>query len=134
MYLTAEPPGPGADDPVDVVIPPQVADVNQGLGVILDVPPVPDAGRAADKAIIFALKWPGLGLWTADFVKHRRCHLKKMMKLKSYWQTILSLREDGGDTEEEEADHNHVDCKGVDDTAVLCRPPRRFINRVTGVV
>ena len=88
MYLTAEPPGPGADDPVDVVIPPQVADVNQGLGVILDVPPVPDAGRAADKAIIFALKWPGLGLWTADFVKHRRCHLKKMMKLKSYWQTI----------------------------------------------
>ena len=75
MYLTAEPPGPGADDPVDVVIPPQIADVNQGLGVILDIPPVSDAGRASDEAIIFALERPSFGLWTADFVENWRCDL-----------------------------------------------------------
>ena len=34
----------------------------------------------------------------------------------SYWQTVFNLREDGGDTEEEEADHNHVDCEEVEDT------------------
>ena len=41
----------------------------------------------------------------------------------------LLLREDGGCTEEEEADHNHVDCEGEDTTdsrTDLCRPHSAF--------
>ena len=35
--LTAMPPGPGPDDPVDIVVLPQVAHVNQIIRVIPDV-------------------------------------------------------------------------------------------------
>ena len=37
IKLTAMPPGPSTDDPVDVVVPPQVAHVNQIIRVITNV-------------------------------------------------------------------------------------------------
>ena len=42
------------------------------------------------------------------------------MIMMSYWQTVSHLGEDRGDTEEEEADHNHGDCEEGDETSEDC--------------
>ena len=64
MYtkLTAEPPRPGPNDPVDIVVPGHLGIIRNPVCLAYNVLPVPDAAGSADKAIFaIALKRPRVG-------------------------------------------------------------------------
>ena len=108
--LTAEPPRPGTDDPVDIVVLGHLSIWRDSVFRVYYVLPVPDAAGATNKAIFaIALKRPGLGFRAADFKEGWRVVLKQTMILMSLWQIVSHLGEDRGNTEEEEAGHNHAE-------------------------
>ena len=84
------PPGPGPDDPVDVVVLGESHHLGPGLLIR-------DAAGAAQVAIVRAHKRPGGVLGASDLGEGRSGFLS----------------DDGGDAEEEEADNDHDD--GGDD-------------------
>ena len=91
----AVPPGPGADDPVDIVVLGESHHLGPGLLVR-------DAAGASKEAFVIALKRPCCGPWASDFGEGGSCF----------------LGDNGGDAEEEKAGNDHDD--GGDDFETGC--------------